>query len=396
MCTDFSKVLGPDVQVKAQKDLSLGVYVHVPFCASTCDFCAFYQETPLRQDLLKFLKTIEAEFSKTTPIREVETAFWGGGTPGVLPAGDLETLGNAQISHLGKPRKEWSIELAPSTVKADKLKVLKDLGFNRISLGVQSFDENMLQALGRRQSAKMARKAYDLIREAEFTIVNIDLMFAVPGQTEEQWLQDLECVQELAPEHVSTYCLTFEEDTALYVKLSEGKVTRDPENEARLYEKTWETLDRMGLHQYEISNFARPGFECLHNINTWRMQEWIGFGPSASSQYNGRRFTNDANLETWIEGIENHSPVYMEESELSEQEWAIDHLIFGLRMNAGVDLYRLQQQFPNSIHLPSLQQRLNDWIEEGLAQEAGNHYSLTLQGRLVADRLGEELMDFQG
>ena len=393
MVTVFSKVLEPDVQDKAQKDLDLGVYVHVPFCASTCDFCAFYQETPLRQDLLKFLKTIEAEFSNFSPIREVKTAFWGGGTPGVLPAGDLESLGNAQMNLLGKPLQEWTIELAPSTVKADKLKVLKDLGFNRISLGVQSFDEKMLQALGRRQSAKMARKAYDLIRETGFSNVNIDLMFAVPGQTEEQWLEDLNCVKDLAPEHVSTYCLTFEEDTALYVKLSEGKVTQDPENEAQLYERTWETLENMGLHQYEISNFSRPGFECLHNVNTWRMQEWIGYGPSASSQYQGRRFTNEANLETWIQGIENQAPIYMEESNLTEKELAIDHLIFGLRMNAGVNLEFLTKRFSEFLHFEDLERSFTRWIEEGLAEKKGAVLSLKLQGRLVADRLAEELME---
>ena len=391
----FSKVFGPDVQDKAQKDLDLGVYVHVPFCASTCDFCAFYQETPLRQDLLNFLKTIEREFSNHSTVRAVKTAFWGGGTPGVLPAGDLENLGTAQISQLGNPLKEWTIELAPSTVKADKLKVLKDLGVNRVSLGVQSFDEKMLQALGRRQSAKMARKAYDLIREAEFANVNIDLMFAVPGQTEQQWLEDLICIKELAPEHVSTYCLTFEEDTALYVKLSEGKVTQDPENEAQLYEKTWETLENMGLHQYEISNFSRSGFECLHNINTWRMQEWIGFGPSASSQYSGRRFTNDANLESWMRGVENQTPAYMEKSELSVQELAIDHFIFGLRMNAGVNLEFLKERFSEFLHFGELENCFARWMEEGLAEKKDQELSLTLQGRLVADRLAEELMEFQ-
>lgn len=383
------------MQDKAQKDLKLGVYVHVPFCASTCDFCAFYQETPLRKDLLKFLRNVELEFSNAALNSKVNTAFWGGGTPGILPAGDMETLGNAQISHLGKPLEEWTIELAPSTVKADKLKVLKDLGINRVSLGVQSFDEKMLEALGRRQSAKMARKAYDLIREAGFENVNIDLMFAVPGQTEEQWLEDLQCVKELEPEHVSTYCLTFEEDTALYVKLSEGKVQQDIEKEAVFYEKTWETLDSMGLHQYEISNFARPGFECIHNLNTWRMQEWIGFGPSASSQYRGRRFTNDANLESWSVGVEKSSPVYMEESELSEQELAVDHLIFGLRMNEGVDLWGLEEQFSKQIDFENLEKSFERWMEDGLVKRSGANLALTLQGRLVADRIAEELMEFQ-
>ena len=388
-----SNVLPDGVQAKAQKDLSLGVYVHVPFCASTCGFCAFYQETPVRKDLLNFLQTIRQEFESSTHIREVETAFWGGGTPGILPAKDLEALGKSQIQALGTPSTEWSIELAPSTVKPDKLQALRDLGFNRISLGVQSFDDQMLEKLERRQSSQMALNAYDMVRDAGFENVNIDLMFSVPGQTEAQWLQDLEKVRQLAPEHVSTYCLTFEEDTSLYTKLSQGKIQRDPEQEAAFYELTWETLDGMGLHQYEISNFARPGHECLHNLNTWRMHEWIGFGPSASSQYQNRRYTNDANLESWSEGIEKNQPAYMDESVLSTQELAIDSLIFGLRMNQGVHLPSLEERFGTNLHIPSIQTQLDYWVEEDIATQQNSTYALTLQGRLLADHLASQLMD---
>ena len=388
-----SNVLVDGVQAKAQKDLSLGVYVHVPFCASTCGFCAFYQETPLRADLLKFLQTIRQEFQMAAPIRPVDTAFWGGGTPGVLPAKDLEALGRSQIEILGAPSTEWTIELAPSTVKPDKLQVLRDLGFNRISLGVQSFDDQMLERLERRQSAKMALDAYDIVRNAGFGNVNIDLMFSVPGQTEAQWLQDLEKVRELAPEHVSTYCLTFEEDTSLYTKLSQGKIQRDSEQEAALYEMTWETLDAMGLHQYEISNFSRPGYECLQNLNTWRMQEWLGFGPSASSQFQGRRFTNDANLKTWASGIEKKTAAYMDESNLTSQELAIDSLIFGLRMNQGVHLPSLQARFGKNLNLPPLQDQLDLWASQGLATLQNSTCALTLQGRLLADHLASQLLD---
>ncbi len=392
MDTLSSNALPDLVQAKAQKDLSLGVYVHVPFCASTCGFCAFYQETPHRSDLLNFLETIRQEFNKTAPVRRVDTAFWGGGTPGVLPAKDLEKLGKFQIDALGAPTTEWTIELAPSTVKPDKLAALRDLGINRISLGVQSFDDQMIERLERRQSAKMALDAYDMVRDAGFENVNIDLMFALPGQTEAQWLQDLEKVRHLAPEHISTYCLTFEEDTALYTKLSQGKIIRDTEQEAAFYEMTWETLGGMGLHQYEISNFARPGQECLHNLNTWRMQEWIGFGPSASSQYQNRRYSNDANLETWTRGIENNQPAFMDCSTLTQEEQAIDSLIFGLRMNQGVDLTELHNRFGLNLCIPPLESQLDLWVQEGLATQINTTYALTLQGRLLADQIASELL----
>ncbi len=379
------------LQAKAQKEVNLGLYVHVPFCASTCDFCAFYQETPHRRELLNFLSAVEEEFQTFASGRPVETAFWGGGTPGLLPAGDLERLGRAQVAALGCPAREWTVEMAPSTVKADKLAVLRGLGVSRISLGVQSFQDSMLESLGRRQSSRQALDAYRMIRDAGFDNVNIDLIFAVPGQTLELWLRDLGVVGELAPEHVSTYCLTFEEDTALYAKLAQGRIVLDVEREAEFYERTWEVLEAMGLRQYEVSNFARPGTECSHNLDTWRMQEWIGFGPSAASQFDGRRFTNDANLEKWMAGVRNGVPARMEDAELSDGELALDSLVFGLRMNEGVDLAGLEERFPD-FSAASVEPFLQELVAEGLAGIQGRRYVLTLAGRMVADRIGSELL----
>ena len=380
-----------DLQDKAQKEISFGVYVHVPFCASTCDFCSFYQETPHRQDLLKYLQTIRTEFAPFSSDRPVETVFWGGGTPGLLPPSDIEFLGNAQLETLGVPLREWTVEMAPSTVKPDKLKVLKDLGVDRISLGVQSFQEEMLEALGRRQSPRQVLEAYDLIRSAGFQNVNIDLIFAVPNQTMEIWLRDLEKTRELAPDHVSTYCLTLEEDTALYLKLAKARHKMDPGREADFYERTWEVLHNMVLQQYEISNFSRPGMACLHNLNTWRMHEWIGFGPSASSQYMGRRFTNTANLDEWAQGLLEKKPVFTEDSELSSRGLALDTLIFGLRMNEGVDLFEIRERFPEFESF-TVDPFLEGLVDEGLAESSGGRFSLTLKGRLLADRIGAELL----
>ncbi|MBT3470494.1 MAG: radical SAM family heme chaperone HemW [Opitutae bacterium] len=392
MDLSIKNVFLEDLQAKAKKEISLGVYVHVPFCASTCDFCAFYQETPLRRDLLNFLETIGQEMNQFVSPGNVNTAFWGGGTPGLLPAGDLEKLGRYQLEALGVPAEEWTVEMAPSTVKPDKLKVLRELGVNRISLGVQSFQDEMLDAIGRRQSSSQALDAYDRIREAGFDNVNIDLMFALPNQTMDLWIRDLEKLRELSPDHVSTYCLTFEEDTALYVKLSKGQIIQDVEREADFYERTWERLDAMGLQQYEVSNFTRPGKACQHNLNTWKMHEWIGFGPSASSQFAGRRFTNDANLKTWMSGVESGNPVFMDESELTPDELALDSIIFGLRMNEGIDLDAVYERFPG-LKDSGVEAFLNSLVKEGLTEASGRIFRLTVSGRLVVDRIGAELMD---
>jgi oxygen-independent coproporphyrinogen-3 oxidase len=184
-------------------------YLHIPFCASSCDFCAFYQEQPERAKIEGFLGSIEAEMAQSGLSGGIETAFWGGGTPGLLPAEDLNRLGQSMVKTLGRPS-EWTVELAPSSVRADKLAALKAAGVTRVSMGVQSFDPATLDALGRRHSLKQVREAWDLVREAGFASVNLDLIFAVPGQDEARWEADLREAVRLAPDHLSTYCLTFD------------------------------------------------------------------------------------------------------------------------------------------------------------------------------------------
>ncbi len=170
-----------------------------------------------------------------------------------------------------------------------RLAVLKDLGVTRVSLGVQSLQPALLEALGRRHTRAQVLRAYAAVRAAGFASVNLDLIFAIPGQTLAAWQADLDAALELQPDHLSTYCLTFEEDTALFVQLAQGRVRPDADAEAAFYTAAWERLGAAGYAQYEISNFARAGHACLHNMNTWRMAEWVGLGPSAVSQDAGWR-----------------------------------------------------------------------------------------------------------
>ncbi len=324
----------------------LGLYVHVPFCASTCDFCAFYQEQPERAELDRYLAGIERELDLAGPRQPAETIFWGGGTPSALPARDLDRLGRALLNHLGAPPREWSIEMAPSSVRADKLAVLRDLGVTRVSLGVQSFDEKTLTALGRRHSPAQVLAAIDAIRAAGFDNFNLDLIFAAPGQKLADWLADLQIAVHHQPAHLSTYCLTFEEDTALWLKLSQGQVRPDPAVDAHLYEATWDFLAAAGYPQYEISNYARPGHACIHNLNTWAMREWVGLGPSAASQFNGQRYANPSDLARWLDGLTSGTPARVDVVPLTPALLATDALVFGLRCNRGVDLAALAARFP--------------------------------------------------
>ena len=366
------------------------LYLHVPFCASSCDFCSFYQEQPKRGEIDRYLAAIEREMELHPPGR-VETAFWGGGTPGLLPADDLRRLGHAMTKAASKPG-EWTVELAPSSVRADKLAALKEIGVTRISMGVQSFDDATLDALGRRHSPKQIMEAWELIEAAGFASRNLDLIFAIPGQDEKRWTDDLARAMELNPDHLSTYCLTFEEDTAMFVKLSQGKVKIDRELEAFLYRRTWETLEAGGYSQYETSNFARPGHACRHNLITWEMGSWIGYGPSASSQWGHVRWTNPANLDQWIKGIEAGQPVREQAKALSVRDLLCDALVFGLRLNEGVDLFALAERFETPVP-QGVRDLFADLVEENLMELAGTRFRLNGEGRLRADAVGVAVLE---
>lgn len=370
----------------------LGLYVHVPFCASTCDFCAFYQTQPTAGDIGRFLDSITAETSLVEWRRPVMTVFWGGGTPGLLAAKDLEKLAEIVRARCGGAPAEWTVELAPGSVTNERLAVLKAAGVTRVSMGVQSFQPALLDALGRQHSVLQIDRAYERVRSAGFASVNLDLMFALPGQTEAEWASDVREAVARNPDHLSTYCLTFEEDTKLWVKLSQGRVKLDPEHEVRLYRQTWAQLADAGFAQYEVSNFARSGHACLHNLNTWRMHEWVGLGPSGASQHDGWRGSNVADLEKWREHVARGERVTEDRVALTPKLLAEDALIFGLRMNAGVDVDEWRARCPAApwAAVESLLERL---VGEEFAVRAGSVVKLTDRGRLVADSVGVEVME---
>src|SRR6478609_7395726 len=381
----------PSGQEKAQSPL--GIYIHVPFCATTCDFCAFYQTVPKGDAVTRYLEGIEAEAGLVNwADRPATTAFWGGGTPGLLKPAELERLGRTMLLFGGQPS-EWTVELAPATVTPDRLAVLKALGVTRVSLGVQSFDAALLDALDRQHTPAQVYRAYELIRAQGFASVNLDLMFALPGQTEEQWRADLDEAMRLAPDHLSTYCLTFEEDTALWVKLSQGKVKLDVDKEAVFYQRTWDYLAAAGYAQYEVSNFSRPGHTCRHNLNTWAMHQWVGLGPSAASQHDDWRAANPSDLGQWQADIAAGRRATTDRVALTNDLLAADSVIFGLRMNGGVSLPRLRRRFPTG-QWAGLEELLPRLLIDGLLEATPEGWiRLTPRGRLLADAVGAELLE---
>jgi oxygen-independent coproporphyrinogen-3 oxidase len=376
------------------KNLALGIYIHVPFCSTTCDFCAFYQEKPSKNGIDSYFRGLRDEFERFSPNREVFTIFIGGGTPGLLKAHQLDELCSMVANYDLSSKLEWSIEMAPSEITPEKLEVLKKEGVNRISLGVQTFNPKFMDALGRQHAVEKTFQAYQWIREAGFDSVNLDLLFGAPGQSLQDWEDDLAQAVELAPDHLSTYCLTFEEDTAMFVRLSQGQVKIDPGREAEFYEFAWDYLPRHGYDQYEVSNYAKLGHSCRHNLNTWAMNEWIGYGPSACTQFRGVRRKNIANLEEWAEGMKpGNQPKFMEEETLISSDFAQDAVLFGLRMNQGISIPVIANHFGISIdQFLGIAQFLDRLVSEGLATEqSSGSYALTRQGRILSDAIARDL-----
>ena len=371
---------------------SLGMYVHVPFCSTTCDFCAFYQERPSKKGFDSYFNGLKREFQLDGSDRFFSTIFIGGGTPGILSTDQLEEIGGLIKAQNLSSSLEWTVEIAPAEITPEKLETMLEIGVTRISLGIQTFDSSLMQELGRAHSVETALKSYSLVRSVGFESVNLDLIFGMPGQSEKMWENDLRQAVELEPDHLSTYCLTFEEDTALFVKLSKGELKIDPEKEAVFYEKAWDFLPQQGYAQYEISNFAKPGNECIHNLNTWGMNEWIGYGPSASTQYKGIRRKNLSNLEAWEEQTKFPEKRNFEEfQKMDADELAHDAVTFGLRMNQGISLDEIAKNFDLPLSsfelIESFLWKLHsqDLVEKNL------NWKLSKKGRMLADGVIREM-----
>jgi oxygen-independent coproporphyrinogen-3 oxidase len=273
------------------------------------------------------------------------TIFFGGGTPSLLPATlmrrILEAVAKAN-GGTGTPACEWTIECNPATVSNEKASLFREFGVNRISMGVQSLDDDLLERIGRIHTVRAAIESYEKMRWAGFDNINLDLMFGLPGQTMEHWRNTLRRAIELQPEHISTYCLILEEDTRFWSLLQEGSIRPDDELELAMYETAIETLAAAGYHQYEVSNFARPGRACAHNIAYWEGEDYLGLGPSACSTVGHRRWQNVPDIDAYIRALSAQRSAISHEERLTPELRAAERIAFGMRMNAGVpaDLVR--------------------------------------------------------
>jgi len=352
------------------------LYVHTPFCAKICPYCAFYvQQSGGMAAQREFVAALRAEWRRAReefPLA-LETIYFGGGTPSMLSASLFAEL--AQELPREPIPSEFTLEVNPATVTPKKAAAWRAAAVNRISLGAQSFDVEMLKLLGRQHAPGDIAETFALLREHGFENINIDLMFALPGQTEAKWDETLQAALACAPQHVSAYALTYEEDTPFFEKRQQGEYRQDEAREIAMFERTRDLLGAAGLVDYEISNFARPGFESQHNLAYWRGADYLGLGPSACSTIGGLRWRNVPDTRAYAERIARGESVRGELETLDPATRTKERIMFGLRMREGV----ARTEFGGDTV------QLKELAAHGLAFEQDGRVHLTARGKLVAD-----------
>jgi oxygen-independent coproporphyrinogen-3 oxidase len=358
------------------------LYFHIPFCPKLCPYCCFYVEVGAKNKTRAFLDALlrEVELAGREHELRPRTIYFGGGTPSALLTGQLAYLfdglrARLDLSSLG----EFTLEANPATIRTDKARVLREGGVTRLSVGVQSWDDALLKTLGRVHTASQAEKTFGILRDAGFENLNIDLMFAVPGQSEAQWQATLEKTIALQPEHVSSYCLTYEEDTDYFRKLTGGQFVQDDERDARLFETTIETLTSAGFAHYEISNYARPGYESRHNEAYWHGADYLGFGPSAFSTVGLDRWENVRDTAEYTRRILADENAAGFREQLSPETRRGEIAAFALRTTRGLP----------TAELAPWSETLAHFLAIGLLIEDGGRVRLTPRGKLLADSVAE-------
>jgi oxygen-independent coproporphyrinogen III oxidase len=369
-----------------------GLYVHIPFCRQRCPYCAFVS-VPGRQELHdRYVDAVcrELRAARTLAIRgPLATVFFGGGTPSVLRPGQLGRILETADAELGvEARAEITIEANPGTVDQAGFDELRAVGFNRLSLGVQSLVDADLRRLGRLHGAAQAENAYWLARRSGFENVNLDLIFSIPGGAADNWRSTLERAVALGPEHLSTYALAVEDGTPLAGLVGQGSVEPvDEDEDARTYEWTIERLTGAGYEHYEVSNFARPGYRSRHNWGYWTGARYLGVGTAAHSLIGNRRSWNTSDLEVYIQALEAGRSPGEGEEEIDPLTAARERVWMGLRTDQGVVLDEAERRL---VERPG---RFGDLLAAGFLEFSGDRLRLTRSGFPLADALGIEIVE---
>lgn len=372
------------------------LYIHIPFCIKKCNYCDFLSFPANQEVIERYCQALEEELRQTAKYikkeENISTIFIGGGTPSVL----TET----QITHLFSciynaysinPEAEISMEANPGTLTYEKLCACREAGVNRLSIGLQCADDATLRMLGRIHTWDQFVENYTAARKVGFQNINIDIMSSLPGQSLSQYLESLYAVMELEPEHISSYSLILEEGTPFYESEEIRKQLPDEAEDRKMYEKTKEILLERGYERYEISNYAKKGFACQHNLGYWDNVSYLGVGLGASSFYKDARFANERSIKKYIE-----RPFYPFEQRkdyilLKKKDKMEDFMIFGLRKMAGISLSRFEAEFATPVE-QVYGRVIRRYTKMGLLVKEGDHLRLSDAGIDVSNRIFEDFL----
>lgn len=375
---------------------TLGIYIHIPYCVRKCNYCDFLS-LPLGETedcngreayVMQLLQEIQNPWKIPENPVTVDTVYIGGGTPSVLSISQISSI----ISQLRKqwkvdPQAEITMECNPGTVDRQGLMQYREMGINRLSMGIQSAVDHELQALGRIHTFSQAKQAVEWAKEAGFTNISVDLMSAIPGQTLESYEFSLHQILNLEPQHISSYSLIIEEGTPFYEKYWQ-KPPVDEETDRRMYEMTGEILEANGYRRYEISNYAKPGYESRHNTKYWTGKDYLGIGLGASSKIGRFRIQNERELSRYLQNIQEHKRVSYIEETLTKEEEEKEYFILGLRCTRGVSLKQFVQCFGREA-LAGYEETIRRICELGLAKRQGEMLALTKKGIDVSNLIFE-------
>ena len=354
-----------------------GIYIHIPFCKSRCKYCDFFSTTHLARRS-EYVDALLREWDERCNhlAEPVRTIYIGGGTPSTLELPDLQRL----LQRLPQTAVECTIEVNPGDVTLEKARAWRAMGINRISMGVQSFDDMLLQLIGRRHTAEQARRAVAMAQEAGFDNISIDLMYALPSETMQQWQHDVAEALRLGVQHISSYGLIYEEGTVLMTLLEHGVVEAvDEDTEMQMYDYLVDTLEQHGYVHYEVSNFALPGRESKHNSSYWFDTPYLGLGAGAHSYDGEQRQWNVSELDAYIEQAE--AGAWQSEVEtLTEEQRHTERVMLGLRTNRGV----LAEDVDMS--------KAEDYVQQGLLRRIENRLVATTSGYHILNRIIEDLL----
>jgi oxygen-independent coproporphyrinogen III oxidase len=370
------------------------LYVHVPFCRSRCGYCDFYSELFRPAAVEPFVNALATESAAYVACWKpvLQTIFIGGGTPSMLPVDALGRLLRICTAAAGDAATEFTVEANPATIDAEKAAVLAAAGVNRVSMGAQSFNPAELAALERTHRPEQVAETIRICRAAGVPAISLDLIFAIPGQDLHSWLASLDQAISLGPEHISCYGLTYEPGTRLHARVAAGQVTPvDQDLEADMYEAAIDRLAAAGYAQYEISNFARPGQQCRHNLVYWANEPYIGIGPSAAGYLGGERYKNVADLAEYVRRVEGGADPRAEMERLPEERSAGETVMLALRTTAGLSRARFAERFGQD-PVAYFAQRdggsaISENVADGLLEVTTDAIRLTRRGLLLANKV---------